>query len=207
MKRKDFLQSIPSNYNPYLHLFLPSSVVLLGIILSLVFLPTPAGIAYLAIPVAIIGILGFEWAVHRYILHRPQRGLRQLFFKHEVLHHGLYPAADMALRDKRELYLILMPPYAILLIIFFLLPILFLLYLFSPAVAGLVFITSLTSFLFYEVLHLVYHLPTCWLTEWRPIRWLSRLHRFHHAPGQMHSSNFNVTIPLFDWLLGTFHRP
>jgi sterol desaturase/sphingolipid hydroxylase (fatty acid hydroxylase superfamily) len=63
---------------------------------------------------------------------------------------------------------------------------------------------SYTSF--YEVTHLTYHLPKEHLLQRIGlIRWLSRHHARHHDQSLMAKWNFNVTVPLWDFLLRTNH--
>jgi hypothetical protein len=102
-----------------------------------------------------------------------------------------------------------MPAYAIVLV--FLLDTPFALAagkLFSPNVGYLFLATSMFFFLSYEWLHLAYHLPKesaigrAWL-----VSVLREHHRRHHDPRLMKRWNFNVTLPLFDWLHRTVWSP
>ena len=59
----------------------------------------------------------------------------------------------------------------------------------------------------YEWLHLAYHLPQDrWLARTALVRTLRRHHQLHHAPHLMHRWNFNVTVPLWDWVRGTVYQ-
>lgn len=67
--------------------------------------------------------------------------------------------------------------------------------------------TSLAYFLNYEVLHLVYHLPTRYaVARWPLVGRLRRLHQDHHDPRLMARYNFNITYPIGDRLFGTLYR-
>ena len=59
----------------------------------------------------------------------------------------------------------------------------------------------------YEWLHLAYHLPPDGpIGRLAPVRWLRRHHAAHHRPALMQKWNFNITLPLWDWLRGTIYR-
>jgi sterol desaturase/sphingolipid hydroxylase (fatty acid hydroxylase superfamily) len=56
----------------------------------------------------------------------------------------------------------------------------------------------------YEVLHLCFHLPKKHpIAGLSLIRKLSRHHARHHDTKLMKKWNFNVTLPLWDWILRT----
>ena len=59
----------------------------------------------------------------------------------------------------------------------------------------------------YEALHLAYHLPERSLVgRLRVIRILRQHHRTHHRLALSQCWNFNVTLPLWDVLMGTRWR-
>ena len=56
----------------------------------------------------------------------------------------------------------------------------------------------------YELSHLSYHLPEDSFIGRRPlVRALREHHRRHHHTALMQRWNFNVTLPLFDWVFRT----
>ena len=75
--------------------------------------------------------------------------------------------------------------------------------------AGIFYAAAISYFLFYEVLHALYHVPPAALQRWgigRPGSVFARLrahHGHHHDPRRMSHANFNVTVPLADTILGT----
>jgi sterol desaturase/sphingolipid hydroxylase (fatty acid hydroxylase superfamily) len=59
----------------------------------------------------------------------------------------------------------------------------------------------------YEWLHLAYHLPPDGrIGRLRAVAVLRRHHATHHATHLMNRWNFNVTVPLWDWVRGTIHH-
>src|SRR5436189_119387 len=71
----------------------------------------------------------------------------------------------------------------------------------SPTRGWLFLVTAAIYVVGYEVSHMSYHLPPdsfigrLWL-----VQWLREHHRQHHHARLMQKWNFNVTIPLFDWI-------
>ena len=75
----------------------------------------------------------------------------------------------------------------------------------SPNVGWLFLMTSAVYVVGYELSHLAYHLPESSFVYRLPLlRTLREHHARHHLPGLMQKANFNVTIPLGDFLFGTF---
>ena len=77
----------------------------------------------------------------------------------------------------------------------------------SHNLAALWVATTMGYTVAYEWLHLSYHLPAESRIGRSPlVRALRRNHAAHHTPELMQRWNFNVTIPVADWLFGTTHR-
>jgi hypothetical protein len=150
-----------------------------------------------------------EWHAHRGLLHRRVRLLEVLYVRHTPQHHAIFVAGDMALRNARELKLILLPAYGVLAILAVTSPItFFLVWIGQPNVAALWVASAVFYLLAYEWLHLAYHLPTgSRVGSSRALRVLRRHHELHHATHLMQRWNFNVTVPLWDFVRGTVYRP
>jgi len=81
------------------------------------------------------------------------------------------------------------------------------LWMLSPNLAALWVASSMGYVVAYEWLHLAYHVPAdSPIGRSRLIGWLRRHHAMHHTPELMQRWNFNVTVPLADWVLGTIYR-
>ncbi len=208
-RRHEIVERIPRSYRPWVHLAVPSIFGIAVCAGSVVALLTAGraltALEWLTFPLTLVGGLGLEWRLHKTVLHRRRRGLAILYERHELTHHVVYTHDDMAMRSRSEMLLILLPPYAIVVAFGGVVPLALLVFALSSAQAALLFVTaSMMFFLSYEWLHLAYHLPAdsvigrTWL-----VRTLRELHRSHHDPALMKRWNFNVTIPLFDWLHGT----
>src|SRR5262249_9144909 len=114
----------------------------------------------------------------------------------------------MAMRSAQEFRLVLIPFYGILAIFVSELPVtLGLWYFASPNLAALWVASTMGYVVAYEWLHHSYHLPVDHpIGRSRLISVLRGHHARHHTPERMQRWNFNVTVPLADWVLGTVHR-
>ena len=207
--RSQVMAATPRWYSPWFHLLFPSLVGLgvAGVALGQVRALRPVE---LLLPLAVWVLANAtEWRAHKSLLHHRTPGFAALFEQHTPMHHGIFVTEAMEIRGLRELRLVLIPPYGILLILLATAPFTAVLWWAGqPNLAGLFLATCMLYVLSYEWLHLAYHLP-----QDGPIgrRWLVRVLRRHHAahhdPALMQRWNFNVTLPLWDWVRGTIHRP
>jgi hypothetical protein len=200
--------AIPWWYSPWGHLAFPSFVGVGLILGSVALLENPTWPELLLVPVVLVLVNLNEWHIHRNILHRRSWPLEMLFWRHTPQHHVIFVRDDMSIRSTQEFRLVLIPFYGILGIFLSTFPITAALwFLVSHNVALLWVACTMGCVVAYEWLHLAYHLP-----ESNPIgrsgaiRVLRRHHAMHHTPELMQRWNFNVTIPLADWLLGTIYR-
>jgi fatty acid hydroxylase family protein len=207
-KRRAVLAKAPRWYDPWVHLSLPSAFGILTIAGALALLDRPVGWAWLTVPVVYILTNMNEWYIHRDILHRRFPLAPVLYDRHTPEHHVIYVTDDMAIRDWREFHLVLIPAYGLFLIFVTLLPLTAALWwLASRNVALLYTATAMGYAVSYEWLHLSYHLPKGnRIGELGVIRRLRNHHAVHHDPRLMQRWNFNVTIPLWDWVQGTIAR-
>lgn len=201
-------RGIPRGYRPWLHLFLPSLVAAIAMSAAIGAMHALRAVELWTIPITYIAALGFEWRAHKDILHRPLQLLTELYKRHEKSHHVIFTADDMRVRSRDEWSLVLMPWFAIVLIILVLLPTAWAVAALTTRNCGLlVLCTGVIFFLQYEWMHLAYHLPADHpVSRVGAIRFLGALHTSHHDPRNMKRWNFNVTVPLFDVLHGTLNR-
>jgi hypothetical protein len=205
--RAEAVAAIPWWYSPWGHLAFPSFVGLGLIAVSIALLEHPTPLELLTVPVVLVLVNLNEWNIHRNILHQRTWPLEILFWRHTPEHHVIFVRDDMAMRANQEFRLVLIPFYGILAIFVSALPITAALwFLVSHNVALLWVATTMGYVVAYEWLHLSYHLPESHPIGRSPlIRRLRRHHAMHHTPELMQRWNFNVTVPLADWLLGTIY--
>lgn len=206
--RAEVVAHIPSWYSPWLHLGFPSLVGLGLIAACAALLRDLRPWELLVVPVMFLVSNATEWRAHRDLLHRRTPGFTELYDRHTPIHHRIFLTEDMAIRSAREFRLVLIPAFGILVIFAANLPLAAALWLAGLRnVAALFIATDMAYVLLYEWLHLSYHLPPeSLIGRSRPVRFLRQHHATHHDPDLMQKWNFNVTIPLWDWVRGTIWR-
>jgi hypothetical protein len=159
---------------------------------------------WLLVPAALVFANGVEWVIHRGPLHHPTPP-RIFYNRHTLTHHAAFSHQDMSVRSWRELRVVLFPLFALPGLQLLILPVVALLAWALGRNAAALFVVSATFYyLLYELLHLAYHLPVAHpVSRLRLVQVLRRHHQRHHDPRRMTAGNFNVSIPLFDWILRT----
>ena len=205
--RAEVLARTPWWYSEWVHLAFPSLFGLSFIALALGQLHDVRWYEWLFVPVVLALLNVNEWHIHRNVLHRRKWPLEVLFWRHTPEHHVIFVRDDMAMRSTKEFRLVLIPAYGIVAIFVTTLPITASLwFLVSHNAVALWVACSMGYTVAYEWLHLAYHLPAANpIARNRVVTTLRRQHAVHHTPELMQRWNFNVTIPLADWVLGTIH--
>lgn len=203
--RNELLAETPSWYVPWVHLFVPSSFGILAIFLALAQIHDLHPLELLTVPAVYLSANAFEWWIHGAALHRRNALAPVLYDQHTPKHHMLYLTEDMAIRDKREYRLVLIPAYGLgMIIVGQLFATAGLWWLGLPNIACLYAATAIGYAVSYEWLHFSYHLPHEHPVAQNPIiQRLARHHAVHHDPRIMQRWNMNVTVPLMDHVMGT----
>ena len=162
---------------------------------------------YLTIPVVFLISNFFEWAVHRYVMHRPSNVplLRAVYSRHTLEHHQFFTEEEMRFADHHDWRVTFFPPYA--LVVFTLMSI-------PPAIAAgllisanvgwLLIATTTSMYLIYESMHFCCHIEENWFVRNMPlVNTIRRHHAAHHNPSIMMERNMNLTFPVMDYLFGT----
>jgi hypothetical protein len=148
-----------------------------------------------------------EWAAHRYILHRPVRGLEMIYKRHCTVHHQFFTHHELGYKGHEHWRALLFPPFA---------PIGFILVSIPPAIvfgylisanAGYIAVLTMAAYyIMYEGLHTLSHLDDKrypYLKHIPLINTVRWMHYMHHVLGFMQTRNFNLTFPICDALFGT----
>jgi hypothetical protein len=160
------------------------------------------------VPVYLVVANLVEYGVHRVLMHRPLWP-RALYRGHTLGHHRAFHHDSMAIASWRELELVMMPWLSILIFFVVLGPIVAAVaWAFGRGAAGFFLLTGASSFLLYEGMHALYHLPPAVLARLglgrsRLFQLLYRHHQHHHRLSRMRWVNFNISCPLGDRLFGT----
>jgi hypothetical protein len=203
------VEAIPSYYRPWLHLAGTTLPGLTVLVLALASIHDLRAVELLVVPLVFAGANLFEWHAHRNLLHRRWRPLAVLYDRHTPVHHRIYRYGDMAIRATREFRVVLIPAAGVAGVVALSAPIGLLVgQLVSRNAGWLFFVTASLYMVSYELSHLSYHLPPdTWVGRRALVRVLREHHARHHDPRLMQRWNFNVTVPLADWLLGTIAPP
>jgi hypothetical protein len=206
--REKLLEAIPSSYSPFLHLAATTGIGALLLAAGVWGVHQVRLVELLAVPATVLFANAFEWRAHKDLMHKLREPFGILYRRHTPQHHAVYVEDDMAVRDWRELKLVLIPAWGVFGIVLTLAPFAYAMAHFTTANAGwLVLVTAGLYMVAYELSHLSYHLPPeSFIGRLALVRVLRRHHAKHHDPRLMHRWNFNVTIPLFDWVHGTIWR-
>lgn len=159
------------------------------------------GIGFLA---GVVFASFFEWTLHRFVMHRPVGKFDYPFQAHAVVHHGIYKA-DHTYHDQDEGHKHLIPMAwwnGPVLLVLCAIPFLVASWLtghWGLLVGGV--LACAAYYGTYEYLHYCMHLPRRRNVERSGIFFrLNGHHLLHHR--YMHK-NFNVVLPLADFLMGT----
>lgn len=205
------LAKLPSRYSPIAHLCASAGIGLLAIASGYVAI---GGFRWklLLVALAFLVIANLvEWLAHKHLLHQRIRFFEILYDQHVPRHHVFYVEGRMAVASRREWRFVLMPARGVLGIALLAIPLALVVGALFGTDFGWVAVMTVGSYTsFYEVSHLCYHLQDDhWVMRppiaGRALRWLRRHHARHHDPRLMRKWNFNVTVPLWDFLLGTNH--
>jgi hypothetical protein len=160
----------------------------------------------LIIPFALFGNWA-EWAAHRYILHRPVRGLEMIYKRHCTVHHQFFTHHDLTYKGHEHWRALLFPPFApVGFILVAIPPALLIGFLISRNAGYIAVLTMAAYYIMYEGLHTLSHLDDehhPYLKHVPIINTVRRMHYMHHVLGFMQTRNFNLTFPICDALFGT----
>ncbi|MBS2014442.1 MAG: sterol desaturase family protein [Deltaproteobacteria bacterium] len=206
--RQASLAEIPWWYSPWGHLASTTGIGLVVLVVAVYELVQIGAIRWtdwLVVPLVCLLANFFEWRVHKHVLHRRRWPMQVIYDKHTPMHHMIYVEEDMALRSTQEFRLVLIPAAGVLGIVVTAAPFAVAVGRLWSASAGWLFLVTAGLFMVsYELLHLAYHAPKdSFIGRRRSIAFLRAHHAKHHDPRFMQRWNFNVTIPLFDWIMGT----
>jgi sterol desaturase/sphingolipid hydroxylase (fatty acid hydroxylase superfamily) len=207
--RQREMDAIPRWYSPWVHLGFTTLPGVAVVACAALFVRDLRLVELLTIPLTfVLANLG-EWHAHRNLLHRRSRIVPILYDKHTPMHHRIYRYADMDIRSARELRLVLIPGTGVVALVIFNAPLAAVFGVLLGSNVGWLYLATVGVYLVsYELTHTAYHLPaTHPIGRLGLVRRLRELHAIHHDPRVMQRWNFNVTVPLADWLFGTLAPP
>jgi len=208
----DRAATIPAGYSAGRHIIQSVTLSAIIIAVTLFFALKAKPVDWLLLPAFWVAANFIEWAFHKGPMHRPTKA-RILYVNHTLIHHRAFLHNKMPVNNFREFGLILMPWYTMMMLLTLGAPIAAAAWAWRGVGAvGIFYLFAICYYLSYEVLHGLYHTPESLqrkLGLWnnRVYKFLENHHAHHHRLDRMSHSNFNVTIPLWDTLLGTRETP
>lgn len=170
---------------------------------------------YTQLWIVVISLLAYnvcEWASHRWWGHEKTKLFKLFYQRHTGDHHTFFVDRAMEYQMVMDWRVVIFPVYLLVIFTSFVsVPGGFVLqFLFGSNIGYLFAITMTSCYLAYEVCHFSYHVPQGSLLErlfllipgWKYLR---LFHTVHHNRDLMKEGNFNITLPLSDWLFGTLY--
>ncbi|MEO5970605.1 MAG: SDR family NAD(P)-dependent oxidoreductase [Bdellovibrionia bacterium] len=196
-------QLIPRYYLGILHAFFALSVLLGGASFAFSQLTEVSVKEWLTLPAIFLFGNWVEYSLHRWVLHRRLPGLKAVYRIHSLEHHRFFTEEHPTFDTVRDLHTVFFPVWAPVLAValFFLCGLVLLEPIVSKNISLLFAGGSCLYFLMYEVFHFFHHVPEKY--ELKLLRSARERHLSHHYLPWMTTRYFNVTFPLFDWILGT----
>ena len=205
--RSTYREKIDGWYNGFLHVFIIYSI---GFLLLYYYLLSMKNLFYwdlLVIPITFIVCNIFEWALHKYVMHKPQNfpGAKAIYSRHVQQHHQFFSKDEMRFAGPHDWRVTFFPPYALIVFTLMSIPgVIILTWLFSANSGWLFIITTTSMYLIYETMHFCCHVgDNIVLRNFPFVNTLRRHHAAHHDQGVMTKINMNLTFPIADWLFKT----
>lgn len=194
-------------YNPWLH---GTFVLLFGLLAIGGFWSTVHQVQpleWLAVPLTLLFFNFGVYVVHRHLGHHKKSLARMFYARHAGDHHSFFTPGHMTYDSARDWRVILFPAWLIVLHTLVITgPAWWLLAQINSNVAGLFGGCMVLGYLTYEVFHACEHLPPGNPVTRLPwIRQMRRLHELHHRRELMQERNFNIVLPLMDYLFDTLY--
>lgn len=203
--RADYRPRISPWYSGPLHVFVIYAIGGAALAFCIPHIHRPTVAEWLVVPVVFLACNGFEWWIHRYVMHRPVRGFMGIYRRHTLAHHQFFTDLEPTIDNTSDFRITFFPPYALVTFIGMSLPASVVLGLLWSANAGWILMcTTVGMYLNYELFHWCCHVKDDRIVRWLPfVNSLRRHHIAHHNQAIMMERNFNLTYPIADWLFAT----
>lgn len=205
--RATYRERVAGWYNGWLHVLLIYTIDFTALYVYVANMRDVRPWELVTVPVVFLIANFFEWAVHRYVMHRPSNipVLRAVYSRHTLMHHQFFTEEEMRFADHHDWRVTFFPPYALVVFTFMSIPAAIIAgYVISPNVGWLLITTTTSMYLIYEFMHFCCHVDENWFVRTCPfVNTLRRHHTAHHNARLMMEVNMNLTFPIADWLMGT----
>ena len=203
--RADYRTRISPWYSGTLHVLLIAALGLATIGYAAAHVHRPGLAEWLIVPAGFLFCNLFEWALHRFVMHRPVRGLMGIYKRHTLAHHQFFTDHEPTFDSTRDYRITFFPPYALATFICMSAAGGAVLGALWSANAGWLLVCTTTAvYLNYELFHWGCHIKDDRVLRYIPLmNTIRRHHIAHHNQAIMMDLNMNLTYPIADWLFGT----
>src|SRR5260370_8233305 len=113
--RENYRDRLAGWYTGWLHIVLIYTIGFTALYVYLANLRDVSWWEYLTVPVVFMFANFFEWAVHRYVMHRPSNipMLRAIYSRHTMMHHQFFTEQEMRFADHQDWRVTFFPPFAL----------------------------------------------------------------------------------------------
>jgi hypothetical protein len=111
--RAEFRNKIAPAYAGLAHVALIYALGAAAIYYAVGQVHAPAWYEYLVIPAAFCISNVFEWWIHKYVMHRPVKGLMGIYSRHTLAHHQFFTNVEPTIDNLRDFRIVFFPPYAL----------------------------------------------------------------------------------------------
>jgi len=122
--RQEYRSRIMGWYDGYLHIVIIYAMGAAAFYIYLQHIQNVTPLEWLTIPITFLFTNIFEWAIHRFVMHRPVpfKGLRAIYERHTLNHHQFFTDEEMRFRDHKDWRVTVFPPYALVVFILMSMP-------------------------------------------------------------------------------------
>jgi hypothetical protein len=206
--RAEYRRNIETWYSPAVHVLVIYALGAAALTWFISHLQSPVTwYQWAVVPVVFLVSNIVEWAMHRYVMHRPRKNpiARAIYARHTLNHHEFFTEENYTIDVIRDYRIVFFPPYTEIAAIVLTVPGALLLGVILGANAGwLTLCTTTALYLVYEAFHFSCHVSDNWFLRHCPfVNTIRRHHAAHHNQRIMTTRNLNLTFPIADWLFGT----
>src|SRR5262245_35731967 len=110
--RREYRSRIVGWYDGYVHILIIYAIGAAAFYIYVRHISNVTWLEWLTVPLTFLFTNIFEWAVHRFIMHRPVniKGLRAIYERHTLNHHQFFTDEEMRFRDTKDWRVTVFPP-------------------------------------------------------------------------------------------------
>ena len=111
--RQEYRSRIMGWYDGYFHIVIIYAMGAAAFYIYLQHIQNVTWKEWLTVPATFLFTNLFEWAVHKYIMHRPVKGFMGIYKRHTLAHHQFFTDAEPTIDNYRDFRIVFFPPYAL----------------------------------------------------------------------------------------------